>query len=208
MNNNFWLILIVLLFVAFSVIMEIMDRKKRDAAANELMKTMATGDYDQFEKLTQEKRIQRYIPAFNLDFMKFNAAILQGKKEKSFQIYDSFADKRLNSKQKMSVLMRGMGCFVIFNDPNRCRDCYEKIKAMPDQGELLKQVQPVYDIMVLKKTDGLDELLKKVETDQDSEKVMDEFLLASCYENTGDQQKADQYRKDAEEKMKGTSPKD
>ena len=186
------IILMVVLFIG-SMIFEVVTKKKIDEYSTSIIRLLAEGKYAEFEKEINSDKAKRLIPPANIDILKFNVAIMRGQNKEVEKIFDSFATKRLSNDAKLAIYTRALGYFITTNDINRCKKCYEVVMGLPKNEQAKKSVQRVYDIMVEKKTDKLDELLNELDKVQNEQKYIDEFLISEIYTNLKDTENANKY---------------
>lgn len=209
MNSQTSIALIVFLVVFIgSIVFDSYMRKKRNAYADHIVKLVASGKFDEFDKEINSDEAKKNIPPANIDILKFNVALICNKQDEVIKIFDSFNNKRLSNDAKLTIYSRALGYFISINDIERCKVCYEKIMALPKNEQTKASVQRVYDIMVEKKTNYLNELLKEVESLEDSQKYLDEFLISEIYTNLNDVENANKYAELAKDHLMANTPKE
>ncbi|MBR0385108.1 MAG: hypothetical protein IJI05_01005 [Erysipelotrichaceae bacterium] len=197
---NTWTIVLIVL-AALSFVYEIAMSWMGKKYVNQLADLLVAGKYDEFEALTEKRAVKASVAPFNLDYIKLNSYLMRNDKEKIVKAFDDFRNKRLNKAQKVEVLSSGFNYFASNNDAERTEYYHDEINKLPENEGLKKQVNLLYDIIYLKKTDMLDELLAETEELEEVLRGSNEYLIAQIYENLGDTKKNKEYLKLAEKHM-------
>ena len=169
---------------------------KRKSILNKLADLLMKGEIQEFEAMTERKDVKRLVPPFNLDFMKLNRAMLSGDKKKTIEAFDTFKDKKLNDAQKREIATRGFNYFLTEKNDKRVAYYKDQINSLADTKDniaLKEEVNNYYDICIDKKTGKLNELLRKNDEMEEKYRGVNEFLIATIYENKGDMEKKEEY---------------
>ncbi len=191
---NKWTIVLICISVAvmlWEVISAAIGRRYVDQLAGLLVK----GDFSQFDQMTEQKLVKICVAPFNMEYLKLNSYLMRGNHEKAVEMFDSFRKRSLNRAQKAEVLMSGFNYFASSGDGERALYYRDEINASSDNEEIKKRVNMLYDVLFLKKSDMLDELLKETEEMPEHLRGSNEYLIAQIYANMGDDKNADKYIK-------------
>ena len=200
MSKQTLIIIMAIAFVA-SLLIDTYLKKKREDYTSYIVKLVTTGDFDQFDQEISSDKAKELIPPANMDILKFNVYIMRGKQKEVEELFDSFENKRLSNDAKLTIYTRALGYFITTHDEARCKKCYEIIMNLPNNAPVKKSTTCVYEIMVEKKTNRLNELLESLEHDTSTQKYIDEFLISEIYTNLNDEENAKKYAELAKEHL-------
>lgn len=195
--------LIIIMVIAFvvSLLIDTYLKKKREDYTSYIVKLVTNGDFDQFDQEINSDKAKKLIPPANMDMLKFNVYIMRGKQKEVEELFDSFENKRLSNDAKLTIYTRALGYFITTHDGARCKKCYDVIMDLPNNASVKKSTECVYEIMVEKKTNRLDELLESLKQDTNTQKYVDEFLISEIYTNLNDEENAKKYAELAKEHL-------
>ncbi len=187
--------LIIIMAIAFiaSLLFDTYLKKKREDYTSYIVKLVTEGNFEQFDQEINSSKASRLIPPMNMDMLKFNVYIMRGLQKEVEDLFDSFETKRLSNDAKLTIYTRALGYFITTHDQNRCKKCYDIIMDLPNNDSVKKSTEVVYEIMVEKKTNRLNELLEELEKDSSTQKYIDEFLISEIYTNLNDEENAKKY---------------
>ncbi len=187
--------LIIIMAIAFiaSLLFDTYLKKKREDYTSYIVKLVTEGNFEQFDQEINSSKASRLIPPMNMDMLKFNVYIMRGMQKEVEDLFDSFENKRLSNDAKLTIYTRALGYFITTHDQNRCKKCYDIIMDLPNNDSVKKSTEVVYEIMVEKKTNRLNELLEELEKDSSTQKYIDEFLISEIYTNLNDEENAKKY---------------
>ncbi len=192
MSTQTLIIIMALAFIA-SLLFDTYLKKKREDYTSYIVKLVTEGNFEQFDQEINSSKASRLIPPMNMDMLKFNVYIMRGMQKEVEDLFDSFEHKRLSNDAKLTIYTRALGYFITTHDQNRCKKCYDIIMDLPNNDSVKKSTEVVYEIMVEKKTDRLNELLEELEKDSSTQKYIDEFLISEIYTNLNDEENAKKY---------------
>ncbi len=192
MSTQTLIIIMALAFIA-SLLFDTYLKKKREDYTSYIVKLVTEGNFEQFDQEINSSKASRLIPPMNMDMLKFNVYIMRGMQKEVEDLFDSFEHKRLSNDAKLTIYTRALGYFITTHDQNRCKKCYDIIMDLPNNDSVKKSTEVVYEIMVEKKTNRLNELLEELEKDSSTQKYIDEFLISEIYTNLNDEENAKKY---------------
>ncbi len=192
MSTQTLIIIMALAFIA-SLLFDTYLKKKREDYTSYIVKLVTEGNFEQFDQEINSSKASRLIPPMNMDMLKFNVYIMRGMQKEVEDLFDSFEHKRLSNDAKLTIYTRALGYFITTHDQNRCKKCYDIIMDLPNNDSVKKSTEVVYEIMVEKKTDRLNELLEELEKDSSTQKYINEFLISEIYTNLNDEENAKKY---------------
>ena len=104
--------------------------------------------------------------------------------------------------------MSGLQYFVASHDTKRCRVCYDNLITLNMDENSKQYLENINDIIIQKKIDKaevkidkLAELLEVINTSEDNEKFIEEFLVSEIYKNKGNQKESFKYGNLAKEHL-------
>lgn len=206
MSRQTLFIFMAVFFIA-SLFLDQFMKKQRDTYTSYIVKLITDGNFDQFDQEINSSKAKRLIPPANIDILKFNVSIMRGKQNEVEDLFDSFEHKRLSNDAKLTVYTRALGYFITTGDDTRCKKCYDIIMSLPNNDKVKESTQCVYEIMVEKKTNRLNELLQEVEKAPNEQKYINEFLISEIYTNLNDEENASKYAELAKEHLLHTEKK-
>ena len=107
--------------------------------------------------------------------------------------------RKTDKTTKLQYQIKAFYYYMVNNGADKCKKLFEDIKAYGDE-EVTKQVNYLYEIVVLKKGDYIDEL-KEILKEKGNDPFY-EYVLSVSYENIGDTRNAKKYKKDYKAHMK------
>ncbi len=192
--NPYVIIVIVLVLLSFGF--SIFTSFKRNQYFNQLTEYLMKGKFDEFDKMLENPWVKRTIPPFNIEYMQLNRSLMEGRKGKAIEIYDQFKTRRLNDEQRKQVAVGGFDFFVAEGDKERAayyKDEINKLPASKENNSIKEEVNVLYDVVMDKNTDRLQELLDKNESMDEHLRGVNEYLISTIYSNLGNKEKAKEY---------------
>ncbi|MBQ1522518.1 MAG: hypothetical protein IIZ74_07120 [Erysipelotrichaceae bacterium] len=192
--NPYVIIVIVLVLLSFGF--SIFTSFKRNQYFNQLTEYLMKGKFEEFDKMLENPLVKRTIPPFNIEYMQLNRYLMEGRKGKAIEIYDQFKTRRLNDEQRKQVAVGGFDFFVAESDKERAayyKDEINRLPASKENNSIKEEVNVLYDVVMDKNTDRLQELLDKNESMDEHLRGVNEYLISTIYTNLGNKEKAKEY---------------
>ena len=130
-----------------------------------------------------------------------NGALIENNGPKINGYFDKLTSIKLNDQQKKIVYMSGLQYFVASHDTKRCRVCYANLITLNMDKNSKQYLENINDIIIQKKIDKLAELLEVINSSEDYEKFIEEFLVSEIYKNQGNQKELFKYDNLAKEHL-------
>lgn len=178
--NKIYIVLIVVIFI-ISIAYNIYFKYKQKKLNAYVLKALLEKNYSKFDSVINTKVAKKYIPQFNLNFLKFNSYILRDDKNQADSIFDSSITKKMTNQQKLSFYSRAISYYIDINDKKRSKKCYDVILSIKGYDKEKLYLKMLYDVMVLNDISYQKEIEKKIDNDDDQEKAVDYHLLAHIY---------------------------
>ncbi|MBQ3384021.1 MAG: hypothetical protein IJG59_02255 [Erysipelotrichaceae bacterium] len=189
-------VIIVIVIVLLSLGYSFFTTFKRNQLFNELTEYLMKGQFDEFDRMLENPWVKRTIPPFNIEYMQLNRYLMEGRKGKAIEMYDQFRTRRLNEEQRKQVAVGGFDFFIAEGDKERAayyKDEINKLPASKENNTIKEEVNVLYDVVMEKNTDRLQELLDKNESMDEHLRGVNEYLISTIYTNLGNKEKAKEY---------------
>jgi hypothetical protein len=184
--------------IAFTVVMivlELLRRSRQNRITNELTRYMLTGDFERFDALADDPATVKAIHPFNLAHSRFSSYLLRNDAQKITESFDDLSQRRLNSNQKLAIAQMGFSYFVSQYDQTRSTWCRDVISSLSRDEAVKDNTDMLYEILIEKKADRLDQLLERNETLPTAQRSSNEYLISEIYANLGDEKNRKKYEK-------------
>lgn len=183
-------IILIVMAIVLSIVMQILKIRKQ----NKMIADLQAGDFNSFDKTVNSFIVKVLFPRYNLEYLKLNAYILQGKEEEIDLQFDFLLNARKNKAQKEDITMKAFNYYVGMENKEKSHKLIEEIKTFTNE-RMVQEATIMYDVFVLKKANHIDEIMEMMEGMGDAQKGINEYLLSVQYENIGDKEKAKKYEK-------------
>ena len=190
-------IMIVLFFITFFSRKTIGNKRLYHALI-----LLQKGRYQEAESLVTNIGAKLLLSTFSILQVLLQSAILQNKHEQVVSVLQNLSKLKLNSVQKKSVYLEGFNYFSPLKDQKNAKKCMNALKSLDNNEETKKTVQMIYEIVIEKKTDKLDEVLNRANTLIGHEQMIAEYLVSKIYESIGEKEKATVFLQRAQEHFK------
>lgn len=153
---------------------------------------LENGDYSTFYNEIDKKSTKFLFPKSSILDLKLNAALVQKKKKESTQLLEEICAMPLTVSQKETYYMKAFNFFVGINDEKNCKKYLNLINELPND-RIKYEAERVYNIFILKNDRYLKDLLDELETMEDREKGVNEYLISVIYKNKKDTENQKKY---------------
>lgn len=153
---------------------------------------LENGDYSTFYNEIDKKSTKFLFPKSSILDLKLNAALVQKKKKESTQLLEEICAMPLTVSQKETYYMKAFNFFVGINDEKNCKKYLNLINELPND-RIKYEAERVYNIFILKNDKYLKDLLDELETMEDREKGVNEYLISVIYKNKKDTENQKKY---------------
>ncbi|MDD3049433.1 MAG: hypothetical protein PHQ89_05665 [Bacilli bacterium] len=187
-------VLLIAVAVVISILLVIGAQVMKVRKQNKMITDIQGGKFDDFFVTVDSFLTKLLIPRYNLEYLKLNAYILQGKEKEIEGQFDGLLNARKNKAQKEDITMKAFNYYVGVENKEKCTELIEEIKTFTNE-RMVQEATIMYDIFVLKLGNHIDEILEMMEGKSNAEKGINEYLLSVQYENIGDKENAKKYEK-------------
>lgn len=187
-------ILMVIVVIILSVGLVFGNQLIKVRKQNKMITCIQNGDYDGFFKTADSFIVKFLFPRYNLEYLKLNAYILQGKEESIEAQFDSLLAARKSKAQKEDITMKAFNYYVGVENKEKCTELMEVIKTFTNE-RMVQEATIMYDVFILKQGNHIKEIEEMMEGLGDAEKGINEYLLSVQYANIGDKENAKKYEK-------------
>lgn len=187
-------ILIVIIAIVISVVLVVVNQFIKVRKQNKLVSSLQNGNYDEFFNTVDSFGTRFLIPRYNLEYLKLNAYILQGKEKEIEKQFDDLLAARKNKAQKEDITMKAFNYYVGLENKEKCTELINEIKTFTNE-RMVQEATIIYDIFILKLGNHIEEIQEMMEGLEDAQKGVNEYLLSVQYTNIGDKENAKKYEK-------------
>lgn len=191
------LIIICIILFALSIGDSIYRHFKKKSIYNELVQLLANGQYDEFFELIDSKQTRSYYPEYNLTYFKLNAYLMKGDNKEAKRIFDDLLSRKLPKKQRTDLVVKAFNFYISEEDARRSKKMLDEINTwdIEKNAALQKDCNRTYNIVIEKKSNYIDEMLKEAESAEGMDKGRLEYFISLQYGYKGNSEKEDEYLK-------------
>ena len=187
---NKYLIAVVVIVFLVDLAFQFYTNKKRNDLLNALSTYLTKKDYESFDKLIEDDKTKRFIPSFNIAYLKLNEAMMKEDMEEIKKAFGAF-NMRMNNAQKAALYKQGFYFYVGIEDKEKAKEYYELLKPLNVKDQ--KMLDVTYNTYVEKGSAYLDEMLEQASKVTEENKMSFYALISDMYRNAGDEVKAKEY---------------
>jgi len=162
----------------------LVNRKIRELYSN--------GKYDEYMKYLDSRLCRFYLKDYEIEEHKYKIYLKNNDRVHIDQYFDWMLSRRVDKYTKLQYQIKAFYYYMVNNGADKCKQLFEDIKSYGDE-EVTKQVNYLYEIVVLGKGDYIDEL-KEILKEKENDPFY-EYILSVSYENIGDSKNAKKYKK-------------
>lgn len=192
MNNN---TLIMLGLIAIMAICSIGMSLKKRLLFRRLQGLLTAGDFDAFFELIDKPLTRILYPEYNLSYFKLNAYLLKDDTKAATEMLEDLLNRKLGKKQRRDLVVKAFNIYLGQENRKRTQALLEEIESWDD--ETMRGIQHecrrTYDIVILGKSNYIDEMEREVPETQGMMRGRLEYFLALQYENRGEKDKRDEW---------------
>lgn len=141
----------------------------RQVMYKKIMNDLSNKNYDAAQKKLDGFWCMFTFSPYNREFLRLNAFMMQGDREKIEAQFDNMFDQlRMNKKQTYVLAQRAFYTYLETGEHEKAAVMLEKCKASGKEGST-KNMQLMYDVMVDHKSNHIEEVQTRLETLQQKE---------------------------------------
>ncbi|MBO4219075.1 MAG: hypothetical protein J5694_03360 [Erysipelotrichaceae bacterium] len=193
-KNQIFMLAAIALTIAM-IVWRLISRAREKKVTNELTAAMLAGDFERFDALADDPATKRIIYPFNLAYAKLNSYLMRNDTDRAVASFDELRDYRLNDAQKLELGQMGFNFFISQNDHQRAVYYHDLVNSVSGNQAVKDSVNIIYEIVVEKKTDRLQQLLDLNEKLDDMRRSSNEYLISEIYGNMGDEKNRQKYER-------------
>ena len=152
-------------------------------------------DYETYYKLLDSTIAKISIPAYNLEYMRLNGFIEEGRSEQVDSQLALLFKARKNKEQIENLIQISLQYYVNLQDSSKCHKLLDYMTSCQMDEQILNEATYVVDILVDQKTNHIDELEDKLRTVDEKQKQVYYYLLQVQYEHVNNIAKANEYKR-------------
>lgn len=187
---NSTIFFVVVIFIGF-LLFNFYQNKKRNDILNSLIGYLNAQDYDGFYKASEDIQVKRFIPDYNINYLRLSAALMQDDKNKIEKFISEFDDIKMTDEQKKALYERCFYYYVEIDEKNKAEKYYQLLMSINNIDK--KMYTYFYDTYVLKGSTYLEELLEQLDSLNNNQKPIYYNLIADIYHNLNDSENASKY---------------
>ena len=150
------------------------------------------GKFDELYKKIDSFYTKLIFPEYNRDYVRLNALIMQDRKKDIDLTFEKLIIMAKDKKAKIDILNKAFEYYVYEEDKTHCEKIMEEIKKFEDD-QWIKLSKMKYDILILKKSNHIEELEKDFDDQPVVQKINNAYLLSEQYRNLGNEEKFKYY---------------
>lgn len=180
----------IVVFVA--VLISFMLQLLRNSRQKQFMYLLQNGKFDELYKKIDSFYTKLIFPEYNRDYVRLNALIMQDRKNDIDLTFEKLILMAKDKKAKIDILNKAFEYYVYEEDKRHCEKIMEEIKKFEDD-QWIKLSKMKYDILILKKSNHIEELEKDFDDQPVVQKINNAYLLSEQYRNLGNEEKFKYY---------------
>lgn len=180
----------IVVFVA--VLISFMLQLLRNSRQKQFMYLLQNGKFDELYKKIDSFYTKLIFPEYNRDYVRLNALIMQDRKNDIDLTFEKLILMAKDKKAKIDILNKAFEYYVYEEDKRHCEKIMEEIKKFEDD-QWIKLSKMKYDILILKKSNHIEELEKDFDVQPVVQKINNAYLLSEQYRNLGNEEKFKYY---------------
>lgn len=192
-----FIIITACVFLAVEIISRIMQKKYADKLTELLMEQR----FEEFDGMIDSLPVRLFVYPFNRDYLKLSRHQLAGNTGRVSELFEKFKGKGMSNAQKKDIYLQAFNHYLSKGDYKECRYYHDEINKLKDADSIIQAVNTTFDIVVDKKTDMLDDLLKETKELPENRRGINEMLISQIYMNLGEKKKSQDYQKLANQHM-------
>lgn len=188
--RNIFVFIGIVVFVA--VLISFMLQLLRNSRQKQFMYLLQNGKFDELYKKIDSFYTKLIFPEYNRDYVRLNALIMQDRKNDIDLTFEKLILMAKDKKAKIDILNKAFEYYVYEEDKTHCEKIMEEIKKFEDD-QWIKLSKMKYDILILKKSNHIEELEKAFDDQPVVQKINNAYLLSEQYRNLGNEEKFKYY---------------
>lgn len=185
--GNALLILSALCTVLYIVILMV-----RKSIQKSLVTKLNQKDFQAFDALINQSLTKMLFSSYNLEYLKLSRYLLAGNRDKINQQFDLLA-RTAKPKQKKDIFFKAFEFYAFNKDEEKAKVYLEELHRFNDQN-IIDYTNLIYDVIVLNKTNHIEELEKNFDELSPNQKKFYSELLYVQYKNKNDEAKQKYYK--------------
>lgn len=188
--RNIFVFIGIVVFVA--VLISFMLQLLRNSRQKQFMYLLQNGKFDELYKKIDSFYTKLIFPEYNRDYVRLNALIMQDRKNDIDLTFEKLILMAKDKKAKIDILNKAFEYYVYEENKTHCEKIMEEIKKFEDD-QWIKLSKMKYDILILKKSNHIEELEKAFDDQPVVQKINNAYLLSEQYRNLGNEEKFKYY---------------
>jgi len=188
---NEMIYIIIGLFV-ISIVIELVLSTMKRKARNQLTTMLLNKEFEEFDRLINEKKTKFFVPVFNSLMLQLHKAIMLNDKAEIKSIMKKLNFIKMNEKQKTFFYSKAFSYYISNKDHSNVEKYYKLISSC-EETPAKRYIEMVYDTVVQHGYKYIDDAKILLKNANDEDKINIHLLIANMYENMGDMAQAKAY---------------
>ena len=155
--------------------------------------------YDEFLEYLDSKICKFLVREHEREEYKYKVYLKRNDRKHIDEYFNKMLNRKVDKGTKLQYQIKAFYYYMNNNGVDKCEKLFNDIKEFGDEN-VTKQVTYLYEVIVLKKTNYIDEL-KQILIEKPNDPFY-EYVLSESYKNAGDNATAKKYKKSYKEHMK------
>ena len=151
-------------------------------------------DYKTMLKILDSLFVKVLFQPYQVELMRLNTYLSLNDKAKIDEEFSILLSARKSVAQTQQLVLRAFVYYIKEKDKDKCSDLMELIENFNDE-TIKKQMRIMYDTYILKGSRYIHILLEELDKTEDQNRGPIAYMIALQYENAGNKQKAEDYKK-------------
>lgn len=178
---------VVAAIVMFTVIRSLKKKKY-----GSLVGFLEQGNFKAFYQELDKTSSKILFSKLTLMDLRLNAAMLEQRSKEAGKILDEIGKMPLTPREKENFYMKAFNYYVGLEDKKMSKKYLDLINGLSNE-RMKFEANRVYNIFILKTDKDLKDLLEELESMEDNEKGVNEYLISVIYKNLKDTKNQKKY---------------
>ena len=185
-----------IVLIAVTIALFLLDTVPKQVTYRKLQRLLDEGRYDELVAYTDTTLVRLYYRNYELTNLKLKAYLLKGDEENARKTLDDLLSQKLPEEQRADLVVRAFNAYLGWGDAEHAHELLDEIESWKDAKYdwKKKKCQRLYDIIILGKSDHIDQMKYELRAAQGADRAWLEYYIALQYQNRGDNKNYRKYR--------------
>lgn len=186
---------IYLIPLAIVIILVVVDQVARRRSVAKAAEMFGKGEFEELLDYLETTYVRMFYPRYNRMYMQFKTLDAKGETEAASEVLDLLYAAKPSDEQRSDLLVVSFEFYLRNHMNEQALKTLERTKATPALEPAAAELETLYDVLANKGTGHIDEMEKQLDTADAATRQRLLYLLSKQYENLGNAQEAERYRK-------------